>query len=186
MNRRTLLIIMVVALLLSLSNWLMEKTKMPGLLPPVVSEERPDYFINGLVAVETNEQGKLSQRVEAAHLAHMPDTNVSLLEQPRLEVFRDNKVEWRAESREGQIFGQQELLLSGNVELRQPGAKVPVWLNTESLRLFPQRHYAETDQAVVLRRGNSRVDGTGLELYGDEQRLVLLSKVRGHHENLAY
>jgi LPS export ABC transporter protein LptC len=65
-------------------------------------------------------------------------------------------------------MGEEAVALEGEVVLEQTRADgEQVRLTTESLRLYPQRQYAQTDQDVMIESLFGRTMATGLE--GDLQ-----------------
>ncbi|MBE0509401.1 MAG: LPS export ABC transporter periplasmic protein LptC [Chromatiales bacterium] len=181
MNRRLRLILILLVPVL-LSSWLLQKQKPATPQQAAEVRDQPDYFLRGVHAVSTNAQGQLQHRLEADSLSHFPQGDYVLLSEPRIAVHQADGSHWTIQANQGQLFErEQEFLLHGAVRIAQHGSSQDIRLQTESLRLLPEQQFAESSEAVVLQMPGSRLEGLGMELYGKEQRLLLLSTVRGVH-----
>lgn len=181
MNRRLRLILILLVPVL-LSTWLLREQKPAPPQQDAEALDQPDYFLRGVNAFSTNAQGQLQHRLEAESLSHFPQGDYVLLSNPRIAVHQADGSHWTIQASHGQLFEQeQEFMLRGAVQIEQHGSAQGVRLETESLRLLPDQQFAESSEAVVLQMPGSRLEGLGMELYGKEQRLLLLSTVRGVH-----
>ncbi|MCW8827906.1 MAG: LPS export ABC transporter periplasmic protein LptC [Gammaproteobacteria bacterium] len=177
-----LLLLTLTAVLAALTSWLSGRSKAPSPQQGETAQQQPDYFLHGLSATVTDRQGKPSHRLLADSLFHYPQKNVTELEQPDITVFGGNNNHWQARAEQGTLQGEgEQILLQGDVRLNQHGEQ-RLDLHTEWLHIDINRHYAETDAAVLLTSPAARVEGIGMQAYGKEQRLQLLSAVRGYYE----
>ncbi len=181
MNRR-LFLLLGIALLVVATSWLALRQSKPE-RPQVATSQQPDYFIKDFNSVVTDPQGQPQQQLTAISLYHYPEDDRATLEQPDIIVTDENGGGWHATADSGELRGnvQRKLLLRDNVVLRQTG-KESVTLRTEWLRVEAEHHYAETDAPVRIESPTGRIDGVGLNLYGDEERLLVRSAVRGQYE----
>lgn len=181
MNRRMLLLLGFVALLVVFTSWLSRKSEAPAPQGRAAAESLPDYFMRGIDSRITDREGNISHRLTAESLFHYPENDLSELEQPDVTILGENRTSWRATALSGRIEGDaQQLLLQGDVRLRQHGEN-ELNLQTDWLQIDTARHYAQTDAPVTLEGPSTRVHGIGMQAYGDEQRLLLLSSVRGRY-----
>lgn len=182
MNRRMLLLLGFVALLVVLTSWLSRQGEVPAPGRAKAPAHQPDYFIHGMQATLTGPDGQPTHHLLADTLYHYPDDDTSELENPDIRVFGVDSANWHAIGREGFVAGKQgQLTLRGEVRLRQEGAE-ELDVQTDWLLIDSKRRYAETDAPVTLTTPDSRVEGIGLKAYGQEQRMQLLSSVRGRYE----
>lgn len=186
MNRKNLLLVALALLLVAIGNWLAEqgaKQVDKHLAPePVVQQ---DYYLNDVTITAFDERGQPQHRLQARQLSHITAAEQTELQQPYLEVLAQNRVAWHVVAERGEINTQQDLvLLQGKVKLTQPDKGAPLQLTTSALRIQPKRGHADTDQPVTLTQGNSRIDAIGMKIEQQEQRLLLLSQVRGRYEAL--
>jgi lipopolysaccharide export system protein LptC len=181
MTRRMLLLLAFVALLVVVTGWLSRKSEIPAPGDSEAARNLPDYFMRDIESLITDKSGRASHRLNAVALFHYPQGDLSKLEQPDVTVLSDTDGGWHASAVEGAYRGTlHELRLDGDVRVTQRGER-EMRLLTETLTIDTQRNYAETAAAVTLEGPASRLQGVGMQLYGDEQRLLLLSEVRGRY-----
>lgn len=182
MNRRALLLIGI-ALLVVLTSWLSRQEQRPiGESPE--QAQIPDYFIKGFSSSTTDPTGRTNQQLDAASLTHYPDNDLTTLEQPVITVRNEDGATWHATANRGELSGgtERRLLLQEQVVLRQQGDE-SLTLRTDWLRIDGERHYAETDAPITIDSDKGHIEGIGLNLYGEEQRLLVRSAVRGQYES---
>lgn len=181
MNRRMLLLLGFVALLVVFTSWLSRQGETPGPRAPETAKHQPDYFIHGMDATVTDLNGRTSHRLIADSLFHYPDDDTSELENPDIRIFGERDENWFATGQQGFVAGKQgQVTLRGDVRLRQRGVE-ELDVETEWLLIDSERHYAETDAPVTLVSSAARVQGVGLKAFGEEQRMLILSSVRGRY-----
>jgi len=180
MNRSTLLIIALVILLVVATTWLSQKSEQPSPTVKTADEGIADYFIRDFEGTLTGQDGKPSQLLKANYLVHYADSDFTDMEKPSLTVYRGDGKQWLVTAERGRMESDgEEVQLTGGVTLSQRSKQQPIQLQTETLRLYPERHYAETDSAVDIRAPSGHIRGVGMKVYGEEDRLLLLSAIRG-------
>jgi lipopolysaccharide export system protein LptC len=181
MNRR-LFLLLGIAILVVTTSWLSQRQGKPD-KTGIAATQLPDYFIKDFSTTVTNLHGRTSQQLTATTLYHYLDSDLTTLEQPDIKVSGEGNAAWHATADNGELSGgkQRTLLLQNNVVLRQVGDD-SVTLHTKWLRIESERHYAETDAPVTIESKAGHIEGVGLNLYGDEQRLLVRSTVRGQYE----
>lgn len=184
MNRKNLLIAAFALLLVLLGNWLAEQgvKQVDKALAPEPLVQR-DYYLNDVTITEMDEQGLPQHRLQARQLNHFSATEQTELQQPDLQILEQNQVVWHVVADHGTLdqLGD-EVLLQGKVRLTQSGDQAPLRLTTPALRIQPKQGRADTDQPVTLVQGNNRVQAIGMRIEQQQQRLLLLSQVRGRYE----
>ena len=188
MNRKNLLLIAIALLLVVLGNWLTEegvKQVDKHLTPPAAMQK--GYYLNELVITALNEDGQPQHRLQAKQLNYFDDVEQTELHQPRIELYEQGKVAWHVNAKRGLLSQKNdEVRLQGNVKLKQSGNTEPLQLTTSVLRIQPKQGRADTDQPVTLIQANNRIDAVGMMIEQHDQRLILLSKVRGYYEELVH
>lgn len=153
--------------------------------PLVIDPRQPDFFMENARIRQLNAQGTVSYELVTERATHLASDESTLLDEPFLVFFREGEAQpWELRSRHGQASqGGDRVRLTEEVELQQ---KLPdralTRLTTSLLDVFPQRDYAETDQAVRIEAANGVTTGVGMQVQFNDGTMTLLSNVRGEHE----
>jgi lipopolysaccharide export system protein LptC len=143
----------------------------------------PDYFAIQSLTRRYDSKGHLKHRIQAARLQHWPTFKVIEFEQPHMRMHLAAGDEWQAWAEQGSITDTGNLVvLEKNVNINNALESThPLSLSGESLRIFPDRDYAESSKEVTIVGKHSLSTGTGLELWFSSQRLLLLDNVNGFY-----
>lgn len=172
--------IIAVALLAAASVWLERLSREPEAAPVSGMRNAPDFVAEQTRIVGFGKDGSQRYSLIAERMTHYPDTDITLVDQPRIELSsgaRDMKI--RAEH--GEVSpGGERIDFSGKVEaLREGDSGEPATtFVSERLSVWPDDHRAETTAPVVLTRGTTTARANGLqanELFGT---LVLAGQAR--------
>ncbi len=186
MKRRTLFRLSLVALLLLvlLTTWLSQRGQAPKPRPEQIGEPITTYFIRGLEATVTGADGQPSHQMQSDALLHYAEVDRVELKQPSLTVYLPEGEQWQIEAEQGSLEGESnQITLEGSVLLSQRSDTQPLKMETDRLQLYPDTRYGESDALVTISAPSGRISGTGMQLYGDERRLLLLSEVRGQYDS---
>lgn len=155
----------------------MDQRSGPSALPdmvPQTDQQDADFFMEQVEVEQYRPDGSLEYVLHADGVQHFEEDARTRLDQPRLTLHQDDQPPWFASARDGVLrrplagASEETLTLRDEVELEQT---LPdgdwVRLTTPSLRVYPRRQYAETDQDVMIDSLIGRTTATGLE--GDLQ-----------------
>lgn len=139
-----------------------------------------------------NAQGKLHYTVEAASTEYFringkqaSNGDYTNLSAPRVRLFQSPNTEpWHITSEHGQITNNGETItLWGNTKVWKTNEDLQrSELTSERLVVRPEQQFVETDKAVMLMTTGSTTRATGMRAYLKEDKIELLSNVRGTHE----
>jgi lipopolysaccharide export system protein LptC len=185
MERRTLLSALVLAVPAALSTWLLLRDD--SSVAPQAPRHVPDYYLKHFTATAMTPEGKPDRRLTADSLYHYADDDTMDLERPHMLFFNPERPPWEVDSETGWVGPEgEDVLLGGNVIIRREaapdGSARPLRVETRDLQVRPHEDYAETDQPVTIISERHRVDAVGMRAYLGDDRLELLSEVRGHYE----
>jgi len=145
----------------------------------------PDYFLEQFLATRLGEDGRPFQTLRAKRLEHYADDRSLLVTEPELHARDERGYTIDARSRQGIVLEDGETaLLTGAVRLvRTPpidaaDRRGPVALETESLKIVPDRQWLESDQAVTITDRHAIIQGVGMQFDGKAETLKILAKVR--------
>lgn len=177
-------VILLVILIGAFSNWLLTGLDtQPRIIPREVRHD-PDYFLQNFRATSMGENGKPQHRLAGDYLEHFPDDDTVVIQQLKLELFREALPPWTARANQGIVYERGDRIeLSGEVELHRPATahSEALRLQTEALTVYPQREYAETDAAVTISSDRSETRAIGMRLDVGQGLLELLSQTRGSY-----
>ena len=120
----------------------------------------------------------------AVKLEHQKATDITFVTTPDLLLFRGNVQPWHIQSARAEVGPKgKEVELIDDVRVARTDAKgQPSILTTTRLTVFPDKNYAQTEQAVKIDAANGVTTAVGMKAYLKDSRMHLLSNVRGQHE----
>jgi lipopolysaccharide export system protein LptC len=184
--RAGLLLGLAVAALAALSWWLARDVERAHRLSGGPRDSREiDYYLRTLDFSTFSEQGELARTLKSPELRHYADDDSTELDRPHLTIYKNDAPPWRVRSDTGWVSPDGKLVkLHGDVLIeRDAGRDIrPMRIVTRSMRVEPERDYAETDEPVTVTSLNDRIDSVGMQAWLREPgRIKFLSQVRGHY-----
>ncbi|MEE9254763.1 MAG: LPS export ABC transporter periplasmic protein LptC [Pseudomonadales bacterium] len=157
----------------------------PRVLSPELDQE-PDYYMEGADIRQFDELGELRYRMRAERVSHYPARNVTELDAPHLTLFEQQPTPWVVSSDWGTIRhqvgaenGSRDVVeLIDHVKLERHVGEVEfIEVTTSKLTLYPDRKYAETDEAVMIKSHTGRTTAHGFSADLQAGQLTLHSGV---------
>jgi len=133
----------------------------------------PQTYLRNLRSVNYDENGALTDILEATSVYRFAHGNESLLENPRFYIHSDDNRTWSSTSRSGRYLHKREvLLLSGDVVLINDQSKTR--LTTQSMRIDIRRKIASSNVAVTILQGtnSTRADSMVANLTTEKIRMT--------------
>lgn len=143
-----------------------------------------DFYVVGARAVQFQDDGKLHYRMTADKLEHVKSTDITLIEKPKLDLYRGSELPWNATSQRAEVSpGGIEVELIDDVRIARTDAKNrPTIITSSRMTVIPDKEYAQTEQAVRIVAANGVTTAQGMKAYLNDGRMLLQSNVRGQHE----
>lgn len=158
-------------------------------LQPAAEPEQhfPAAYVENMHTRVLDEQGKLHYRLRAQRADHFQEDpagpgaeDYSVIEHPDLTMHPQTAAPWHLQARMGRIDDQGDLvLLHDGVRAWQDGEQGLTELTTSELWVEVPKEYAHTDKAVNMRAEQGTTDAIGMRAQLGEERIELLSEVRG-------
>jgi len=129
-------LVVTIAVMFGLSLWLQMNFLKPTLPQngTVISHE-PDYYIHKFTATGRDANG-IAYVLEAKRLAHFPDDNTALLDEPRLVQYEQDTSSRTTSSDSGLVYENgTRILLQGNVQVSQGATDTAVGSVTSADRM---------------------------------------------------
>ncbi len=148
------------------------------------TENPIDFYVINADTVQYQQDGKIHYRMNAAKLEHVKASDITLLSNPHMDLYRGTELPWKISSERGEVAPKgSEVELIDKVRVERTDAKGrPTILTTSRLTVFPEKEYAQTKQAVRIDAANGVTTAQGMKAYLNDGRMLLLSNVRGQHE----
>ena len=143
-----------------------------------------DFFAHNTYTVQYQADGKLHYELTAEKVEHIKASDITLMTAPNMNLFRGTDLPWKIHSERGEVSpGGTEVELIDRVRVERTDAKGRTTiLTTSRLTVFPDKEYAQTQQAVRIVAANGVTTAQGMKAYMNDGRMLLLSNVRGQHE----
>lgn len=180
-DNRALLALGVLLLLAVFSEWLLSVNNGPSASKTTVSHD-PDYTMENFIITTMGATGAPEHRLQARYMAHYPDDGSTELTAPQFTLYERDDGPWQVSAGRGWVGGGQKfVVLRDNVLVENPqaGPGKAMRMTTSELEVLPDDKFAQTGQPVTLRSQNALTHAVGMRAYLDEERLQLLSKVKG-------
>lgn len=172
--------IAVMALLAAGTFWLDRATQIEDGGRDGKHRHDPDYIVDNFNVRRFDESGKLQHFLVGQKMLHYPDDDSTEVIAPRLTYYRTPPV---------RIFSNTAWLdkdgkhvkLDGDVHVIRDGSdgNPPTEIATSVLYAVPDDDFAYTDAPVVIRQGQSVMNGTGMESNNKSQISVLFGRASG-------
>ncbi|WP_283189901.1 LPS export ABC transporter periplasmic protein LptC [Pseudomonas sp. PMCC200344] len=149
-----------------------------------IDETAIDYYAINAHSVQYLPDGKLQYEMTSDKVEHLKATEVTLLTNPDLNMFRGTEFPWHIQSEHGEVNpdGTQVELIDSVRITRLDEKNRKTLITTTRMTVFPQQQYAQTEQPVRIDGAGGVSTGKGMKAYLKESRIHLLSNVRGQYE----
>lgn len=188
MSRRFVILFSSLAAVALLSSWFLNSLDTEPRKRAEGARQRPDYYVENFTATTLDQSGFPTRRLDAAYMAHYPETDTHELTDPYLVLFAELATPWHVRSERGWLSPDgEDMLLLGKVHIwrNDSSGNRQVDIRTENLRVLPGTEYGETDERVVITTPSGESQGVGMRAWMGESRLELLSQVRTVYERPA-
>jgi lipopolysaccharide export system protein LptC len=173
----------IIATIAGLSVWLLSEQATVKHQRIVKDKRIPDSFMDNVTTYLMDKSGKPKYEIRAGHVAHYPFDNHSEFTSPQVIFHSPDGEQWELTAEHGaSLHGTDQILLHGKVVMNRKQANsknVDLKIRTSEVLIKPDRSYAETDQHITLTSGESTLQSNGIRAYFDQEKVELLSKVRG-------
>ncbi|MFU2327194.1 LPS export ABC transporter periplasmic protein LptC [Pseudomonas sp. NFX98] len=153
---------------------------------PVVQVDNSeiDYYATNAHSVQYLPDGRLQYEMTSDKVEHLKASEVTLLTNPDLNMFRGTEFPWHVQSEKGEVNpdGTQVELIDSVRITRFDEKNRRTLITTTRMTVFPQQQYAQTERDVRIDGAGGVSTGKGMKAYLKESRIHLLSNVRGQYE----
>ncbi|MCL2645355.1 MAG: LPS export ABC transporter periplasmic protein LptC, partial [Betaproteobacteria bacterium] len=160
--------------------WLEHTTRSPEPAAEAVISQTPDFIADTARLTGFTKDGELFYTLYSPRLIHIPATDLTFVEQPRLHLISHGRNIW-VNADKGEVGPKGERAdFFGSVDVKRDGiaSDPPMHLSTEQLAVWPQEQRAVSDVPVRLTQGAVRTDANSFEADNIFGVINLTGKVR--------
>jgi len=182
--RNIALFLVIAALLVAVGYWNVSPERFLEEPAAQVDESAIDYYAINAHSVQFLPDGKLQYEMTADKVEHLKASEVTLVTKPDLHMYRGTQYPWHVQSLRAEVNPDgTEVELIDQVRVARTDEKQRDTIITSSrMTVFPQKQYAQTEQAVRIDGAGGTTTGKGMKAYLKEGKMDLLSNVRGQYE----
>lgn len=143
-----------------------------------------DGYMTQAHYVQYDDQGQVHMDMYTPQMTHYAQDSTSYFKNPKVLAYSKERIPWTIDADQGKaIHNSEQVDLWGNVIIHQIAEPhyPETTITTSAITIYPHRSYAETNQAIVIIRPNTRVDAVGLQADFKAGIFKLLSSVRGSY-----
>jgi lipopolysaccharide export system protein LptC len=125
----------------------------------------PDYWVDNFSVKRFDAEGRPLNMLYGRKMTHFPDTDTTLVDNPRLTFFRNPSVDLNAIVG---VIGKdgKEITLRDRVHIRREGiaGNFPLDVRTSEMILYPETEQARATSKVTITQGSSVLSGSAMSL----------------------
>lgn len=181
MTLRNFLIFWLFIIAIGLSSWsiLLSKKSKPSITAHL--SEEPDAFMENIVAMVMNKEGKPRLKLESPKMFHYAKDDTTELTNPHVVIYRQSPEPWHVNANHAKAtWGTSEIVFWDNVIIHHLEDKDnPITtMNTSTLTIFPEQKIAKTSQEIFVTQPNTRIQAVGMLANWEEGTVKLLSQAK--------
>ena len=177
-NRLIVLSTLIIVFALTINRFMTESKEDLDFTP---SNEPDLYMLNATIS-QFGPEGELQHRIAANRFTHFPLTDVTTMKFPKLALGRTRDSDpWTITSSKGRIlpssdYREEVVELWRNVLASHSGNESEfVTIETNSLTVYPERDYAETDEPVFIKNQNGRTTAAAMKAFLNKGKFMFYS-----------
>ncbi|MEP1470719.1 MAG: LPS export ABC transporter periplasmic protein LptC [Halieaceae bacterium] len=167
---------LLLALVLGLAAsyyWEPQAGKAPDPETTARQKSLPKNYLDNTRTWSYNEQGQLTEIMEAANAEHFPQRNESLLEEPRFYSHHGDDRTWTAKATRGKFLHKKQLLiLRGGVEMVNDQTQAKLASDAMTLNLVKKTAASRVPVMVTKGPHHTRADGMLANLDSEKIRFI--------------
>ena len=178
--------LLLLLLIAGISFWILHNLTRPATTRLSLDRSIPDYYMEDFTTIVMDAGGSPAHRLKALYIAHFPDSDMTQLLLPSLELQSPGNYPVRIAAEKGWVTANNEMiLLQGNVEMTEfdDAGNIRLHISTDKASILPENAYAETDQYAEIEARRSHVSGTGMRVHFHQGRLEVLQDVHTQIRN---
>lgn len=179
-------VIPYILLLIAFLVWLFLKPQEPQSITP---EHLPSYIAHNIDNIHYDEIGNITHKVYATKATNYTNKGITLFENPKVIIYitneQDNSITtWQVTSEDGTLTGDNELLLSKDVWVRNLSLDQLVQtMNTEKLTVLLNEKEISSDLMVYWQGPEMKQQGLGMWASLVNEELIVKKQIKAVYLN---
>jgi len=181
-NSRNLIFLVLVLIVAVATNYMSENETLITEQPTFAKNDPDLYMLKANILQYTNEGAK-QHRIKADRLTHFPLTDITTLVEPNMVLYPTERRPdpWDITSRHGRLLPKVQVrdevveLWDHVLAVRNAGNGKFIQIQTQSLTIYPDKDYAETNQKVFIDENSGRTIAGGMKAYLNEGKFYFSS-----------
>jgi lipopolysaccharide export system protein LptC len=172
----------IAALLAAGATWLERATRSHEPAPETAVNQTPDFIAETVRITGFAEDGKWRYALDSPRITHLPVTDATHVEQPRLQLLGQGRHMW-IDADHGEVSSKGEQVdFTGNVKAKREATPPdpPMQLFSAQLTVWPQEQRAISNVPVHLTQGETRTDANNFVADNVFGAIQLSGKVKMH------
>lgn len=149
-----------------------------------VQKKVANSFFNNANIISFGETGLPKSKIIGDQIFHYPDEEDSEIIKPRITLFREKGLPVYITADHGWINKEgTRVFLKGHTIIKREKSLENRFsqLETPELTIWPNKNFAETEEAVKITTASTIATGVGMKAYLDTEHYYLLNNVKGRH-----
>lgn len=184
LSLKNIMISLLLLLAIGLSSWSILLSHTHGSILRKYDPKEADSFMQDIIAVVLNKEGKPALKVSSPMIIHYPESDTTQITSPHVTVFRQSPSPWTIDSDYAKTTeGVDEILFWSKVNINHlaDDNDPDTTVQTESLTVFPNQRLVKTDEAITFIQPNTKIHAVGMLADIEAGTIKLLSQTKGEY-----
>ena len=183
--RNILLFAVIAAIFAAVGYWNISPERFLERPAAQVDETQIDYYAINAHSIQYMPDGRVQYDLTGDKVEHLMASDVTLVTKPDMHIYRGTVYPWHVQSEHAEVNpdGTEIELIDSVRVARTDELQREVIITSSRMTVFPQKQYAQTEQAVRIDGADGVTTGKGMKAYLNDSRIHLLSNVRGQYES---
>lgn len=172
----------LIIIAMGLSMWSILITRQSISTSSETASDRPDAFMEDVVATVIDKEGAPALKVVAPKVVHYVENDATDMTSPIITIYRkDSPNPWFINADHAKATqGVDQIVFQNKVTIHHPtDSRYPTTImHTDSLTVFPEKQLAQTKEAIIINQPASTIHAIGMLANLDDGTVKLLSEAR--------
>ena len=167
-----------------LAAWTTILSYRPQEAPVAPPSQLPDAFMEDVVAVIMDKQGKPKMKIVTPKIVHYAEKDTTHLTTPQLTLYRKSPNPWYITSKYAKatqgvdiVDFWEDVTIHHSADSDNPATLI----KTPTLTVYPEKQLADTNDPITMIQPNTTIKAVGMHADMNTGTILLLSQARGEY-----